>query len=145
MEWTSSTPKGCSLPSISTARLLATPSTRSAGGIEKRRLARPVVDDHVQAGVERGAGVGVAGRRDPAAGADHLALEAGAQVEAAAVAAELPDAGAVDALDLGRSAGPPRHQRLGVAVLQRPLAEPGDRACWAARPLQLLLGAACAR
>ena len=34
VEWTSSTPKGSSLPLITTARLLRTPSTRSAGGIE---------------------------------------------------------------------------------------------------------------
>ena len=38
-EWTSSTPKGCCLPSIVTARLLRTPVTRSTGGIEKRRSA----------------------------------------------------------------------------------------------------------
>ncbi len=37
VEWMSSTPKGRSLPAIGTARLLRMPSTRSAGGIEKRR------------------------------------------------------------------------------------------------------------
>ena len=36
VEWTSSTPKGCSLPSIITARLLPNPSTRSTGGIVNR-------------------------------------------------------------------------------------------------------------
>ena len=34
VEWMSRTPKGPSLPLITTARLLRTPSTRSEGGIE---------------------------------------------------------------------------------------------------------------
>ena len=103
-----------------------------AEGAQDRRhrealLARPVGDDRRGAGVERGAGVGVAGGGDAAAGADDLVLEAGAQVEAAAVAADLPDAGAVDAVDFADQRGRRAHQRVGVAVLQRPLAEPGDR------------------
>ena len=35
-EWMSRIPNGCSRPSIGTARLLRTPITRSAGGIENR-------------------------------------------------------------------------------------------------------------
>ena len=104
-------------------------------------LGRPVVDDHVQAGLERGAGVGVARRRDALAGADHLALEAGAQVEAAAVAVEPPRC---------RRSRRPRSRSIsetassisasGSPSAQRPLAEPGDRRLLGGRPLQLLLG-----
>ena len=83
-------------------------------------LAGPVVDDHVQAGVDRGPGVRVARGGDPAAGADHLAFQPGPQVEAAAVAVELPDAGAVDAFGLRQQGDRLGHQRLGVAVLRAP-------------------------
>ena len=116
-----------------------------AEGAQHRRhrealLAGPVGDDRRGAGVERGAGVGVAGGGDAAAGADDLVLEAGAQVEAAAVAADLPDAGAVDAVDFADQRGRGAHQRVRVAVLQRPLAEPGDDRLLGERPLQVGLG-----
>ena len=88
----------------------------------------------------RGAGVGVAGGRDAAAGVDQLALEAGPQVEAAAVAIDLPDAGGVDAVGVGQQRDRLLHQRLGVAVLQRQLAEPGDGRLLGGGALQLLLG-----
>ena len=89
--------------------------------------------------------MGVAGGGDAAAGADHLALEPGAEVEAAAVAAELPDAGAVDSLDFADQLDGGLHQRLRVAVLQRPLAELRDHRLLGERPLQLGLGPSCAR
>ena len=98
-------------------------------------LARPVVDDHVQARVERGAGVGVARRRG-AGRADDAVLEPGAQAQPAAVAADLPDAGAVDPVDLGHQRDRLAHQRVRVAVLQRPLAEAGDRGLLGGRALQ---------
>ncbi len=104
-------------------------------------LGVPVGDDRVGAGVESGTGVGVEGGGDTAAGADDLALEPGAQVEAAAVAAELPDAGALDAVDFGDQLGRGPQQRLGVAVLQRPLAELGDHGLLGDGLLQLRLGA----
>ena len=103
-------------------------------------LGRPVGDDSGDAALQGGADVGVAGGRDAAAGADHLVLEPGPQVEAAAVAAEHPDAGAVDALDLADQRGGGAHQRLGVAVLEGALAELGDDRLLGDRPLQLALG-----
>ncbi len=112
----------------------------------KRVSLVPVGDDRVGAGVERGAGVGVAGGGDAAAGADHLVLEAGAEVEAAAVAAELPDAGAVDAVDFAdQRRSPPRISASRVAVLQRPLAEPGDDRLLGEGALQLAPRSPCAR
>ena len=54
--------------------------------------------------------------------------------------AELPDAGAVDAVDFADQRGGGAHQRLGVAVLQGPLAELGDDGLLGERPLQLVLG-----
>ena len=133
------------MPSIITARLLAAPKTRSTGGIVKRSSLDQSATIVVRAGVERGAGVGVAGGGDAAAGADHLVLEAGAQVEAAAVAADLPDAGAVDAVDFADQRGRGAHQRLRVAVLQGPLAELGDRRLLGERPLQVGERRACGR
>ena len=59
-------------------------------------LARPVVDDHVQARLQRGARVRVAGGRGAALGPTPPLLESGAQVEATAVATRFPDAGRVD-------------------------------------------------
>ena len=72
-------------------------------------LGRPVVDDHVQTRVERGAGVRVARGRG-AGGADDAILEPGAQAEPAAVATDLPDAGRLDPLDLGHQRDRLAHQ-----------------------------------
>ena len=102
-------------------------------------LARPVVDDHVQPRLQRGAGVRVARRRGAALGAAAL-LQAGAQVQAPALAAGLPDAGRVDPFDLGHQ----RRRLLGepgrVAVLQREAAEPRDCGLLGGGAAQLLLG-----
>ena len=140
VEWTSSTPNGLSLPSITTARLLRTPSTRSAGGIEKRASVDQSSTITCRPRLERGAGVGVAGRRDAPVGADHLALEAGAEVEAAAVALELPDAGAVDALGLGHQDDGSSIRASGSPSRRARLPEPGDGRLLGGRALQLLLG-----
>src|SRR5262249_51363240 len=96
--------------------------------------------DRRRASVEGGAGVGVAGGGDAAAGADHLVLEPGPQVEAAAVAADLPDAGAGDAVDLTDQLDGGAHQRLPVAVLQGELAELGDDRLLGEGALQVGLG-----
>ena len=84
--------------------------------------------------------MGAAGGGDAAAAATDLVLEAGPEVEAAAVAADLPDAGAADPVDLAdqRDRGP--HQRLGVAVFERPLAELGDDRLLGVGALQVDLG-----
>ncbi len=103
-------------------------------------LGGPVGDDHVQSRVERRAGVGVARRGDAAARPRHLALEPGAQAEAAAVAANLPDAGALHTVDPLDQRDRRAHQRVWVAVLQRPLAELGDDGLLGDGALQLLLG-----
>ena len=113
-----SPPRGC----------CATPSTRSAGGIEKRALARPVVDDHVQAGLERGAGVGVAGRRDAAArrrppGSSRPARRWRRRPSRPSSQMQALSTPSISVISATAAA----HQRLRVAVLQRPLAEPGDR------------------
>jgi hypothetical protein len=116
-----------------------------AEGAQYRRhrvagLALPVVDDRVGSRVQRGAGVRVARGGDPAAAAEDRGVEAGPQVESAAVAAELPDAGAVDAVDLGDQLRRRVHQLLRVAVLHRPLAETGDDRLLGEGALQLQLG-----
>ncbi len=103
-------------------------------------LGGPVVDDHVQAGVESGAGMGVAGRRDAPAGAGHLLFEPRPQVEPAAIAAKLPDAGALDAVDLRHQRDRRPHQGVGIPVLEGSLAEPGHNRLLRNRALQLLLG-----
>ena len=129
------------MPSIVTARLEAAPKTRRTGGIVKRSSLAPVGDDRVGAGVEGGAGVRVAGGGDAAAGADHVLLEAGPQLQAAAVAADLPDAGAVDAVEAADQLGGGVHQPLRVAVGERPFAELGDDFLLVDRVLQVDLGA----
>ena len=138
--WMSSTPKGWSLPSIITARLLAAPNDAQHRRHREAALAGPVGDDRVGAGVEGGAGVGVERSRDAAPGADHLVLQPGVEVEAAAVAAELPDAGAVDPVDFADQRSRHPHQRLRIAVLQRPLAQLRDDGLLRERPLQLVGG-----
>ena len=138
--WTSSTPKGWSLPSIITARLLAAPKARSTGGIVKRSsLAQ---SGTIAAAPESSAAPAWESRaaetRRPAPTTS--LLEPGAEVEPAAVAADLPDAGAVDAVDFADQLHRGLHQRLGVAVLQRPLAQPRDHRLLGEGPLQVLLG-----
>ena len=110
------------------------------GGHRVAALVRPVVDDHVQPGLDRGAGVGVARRRDALLGADDLALEPGPQVQPSAVALDRPDTGAVDAVGLGHQRRGGSHQGLGVAVPQGHLTEPGDGRLLGGGPCQLLLG-----
>ena len=107
-------------------------------------LGRPVVDDHVQAGLDRGAGVRVAGRRDALVGAGQLALEAGAQVEAAAVAARPPrcrrcrrrrsrssaaTASSISALGVAVAAAPSRRAGRRSPAGRRRAAAPARRSC----------------
>ena len=103
-------------------------------------LGLPVVDDHVQARLERRPGVGVAGRRGPAAAVGALDLGPGEHPQAAAVAADLPDAGAVDAVDLDHQRHRLLHQRVGLAVLEGVAREAGDGRLLGDRPAQVLLG-----
>ena len=70
-------------------------------------LRGPVVDDHVQARVERRAGVRVAGGGGTGS-ADDPVLEAGTQAEATAVASHLPDTGGVRLPRSPRAGRPPR-------------------------------------
>ena len=103
-------------------------------------LARPVVDDHVQARLQRGARVRVAGRRGAAFRACLPLLETGAEMEASPLPARFPDAGRLDPVDLGHQ----RHRLLGqpgrIAVLERVAAEPRHRRLLGGGSLQLLLG-----
>ena len=133
------------MPSIITARLLAAPKRAGPRRHREALLAAPVGDDHRDAGVQRGAGVGVAGGRDAAAGADHVLLEARPQVEAAAVAADLPDAGALDPVEFAdqrrpRRASAPRGRRLCSARSPSRRPPPAGRASAAGRSRR-----ACAR
>ena len=100
----------------------------------------PVADDHVQAGLKRSPRVGVARRGDASAGARHLALESCAEAEAAAIAPDLPDAGTVHPFDPFDQGDSSPHQRIGVPVLQGPLAELGDDCLLGGGTLHLLLG-----
>ena len=77
---------------MTTARLLRTPSTRRAGGIEKRRSASQ--SSTITCSFESSAAPAWESRAAEArVGADDAVLEAGAQAEPAPVAADLPDAG----------------------------------------------------
>ena len=139
-EWTSSTPKGRSLPSITTASELVAPRARTAGGILKRSSsfqsatmigtpassAAPACDSRP------------AETRRPEASA--LVVEARPQVEPAAVAPDLPDAGELDSVQFADQGDRVAHQRLGVAVFQRPFAEPRDHRLLGERALQVDLG-----
>ena len=140
VEWTSSTPKGWSLPSITTARLLPTPSTRSAGGIVKRCSAdqsstitcRPE-SSAAPAWESRAAETRrpppITWSSSPARRLRRRPSRPTSQMQALC-----------DALDLGDQRDRRPHQRVGVAVLQRPLAELGDDRLLGGGALQLLLG-----
>ena len=70
VEWTSRTPKGCVLALDHDREAAADAEHPQRGRHREAALVRPVVDDHVQAGLDRGAGMGVAGGGDALRGAD---------------------------------------------------------------------------
>ncbi len=74
---------------------------------------------------------------DAAAFAPAAVLQAGAEVEPTAVAPDLPYACGLDPVEFADQGHRVVHQRLGVAVFQRPAAEPGDHRLLVERPLQV--------
>ncbi len=100
-------------------------------------VARPVGDDHRDAGVERRARVRFAPGGDAAAFAAAAVLQPGAEVEPTAVAPDLPYTRGLDPVEFADQGHRVVHQRLGVAVFQRPPAEPGDHRLLVERPLQV--------
>src|SRR5690349_1355261 len=88
---------------------------------------------------ERGAGMGVPCRRG-SLGAVDPSFEARPEDEPTAVSPRLPDTDRGDALDLVQHRDRLAHQLVGIAVLQRPAAQAGDRGLLGGRTTQLLLG-----
>ena len=139
-EWMSRTPNGL-LAAVDRDREAAADAHHpSAGGIEKRPsvsqsstiTCRP--DSSAAPACELRA---AEARRLPSvpwisAPAQHL--------QAAAVAADLPDAGAVDTIDLDHQRDRLVHQRIGLAVLEGMAREAGDGRLLGDRPAQVLLG-----
>ena len=140
IEWTSSTPNGWSLPSITTARLLPTPSTRSTGGIVKRcsvaQSATITCRPESSAAPAWESRAAETRRLAPVTWPSSPARRRRRRPSRPTSQMQAP-CDAVDPLDQ-RDRRP--HQRLGVAVLQRPLAELGDDGLLGDSALQLLLG-----
>ena len=139
--WTSRTPKGWSLPSIITARLLAAPNGAQDRRHREALLARPVGDDR-RARPESSAAPAWESRaaetRRPAPTTSSSRPARRLRRRPSRPSSQMQALWTPSISPISEIGG--AHQRVGVAVLQRPLAELGDHRLLGERPLQVGLG-----